>query len=226
MKTQGAIIGIIVLSLIFLQNGIVCAQSDQGTAFAGRLGTLGWGLELIQSLNENVNLRFGLNHYTGDYDGKEDDVEYDIDINLRSGLVFVDWHPYEGEFRVTGGFLYNGNHVNVLGEPTDSLTIGDTRYTPSAIGDLTYKATFSKIAPYLGIGFGNATQKDRTLGFVLDFGIAFQGSPEIEISASGWMADNQAFQEDLEKEKQELEEDIEAIKYYPVLAFGFTYKFR
>jgi hypothetical protein len=208
--------------LLMLGNSVVYAQR---TGVSGKFGTLGLGIELIQSLKENVNVRFGVNFYNGNYDGTKDNMDYDIDLDLRSGSLIVDWHPYEGEFRVSGGVLYNGNTVEVLGNPTSRLTIGDIKYTPSQIGELTYDADFRKIAPYLGIGVGNAVENDRKLGFVFEFGVVFQGSPEIDLSANGWSASDQTFQEELQKEEEELEDDLHGIKYYPVISFGFTYRF-
>ncbi len=205
---------------------MVSESGAQGTAVALKFGTLGFGIELFQALKENVNGRLGLNYYHGDFDGKDDDIEYDIDVNLYSWSVLLDWYPYEGEFRVSGGFLYNGNNIEALGEPTDSITIGDTKYTPAAIGDLTYEVDFRKITPYLGIGIGNAIRKDRTLSFTLDLGIVFQGPPDVKLSANGWLASDRSFQRDLQKEEEELEDDIHGISYYPVLSFGFTYRFR
>ena len=225
-------IGGLIISIILLWSSVVYAQEmdsesgARGTALGGKFGTLGWGIEVVQSLKKNLNARMGLNYYSGNYDATGDDLEYDIDVNLYSWSALLDWYPYEGEFRVSGGILYNGNNVDILGEPTDSIKIGDTQYTPSAIGDLTYEVGFRGISPYLGIGFGNAIGKDRTLSFALDLGFVFQGTPDVEISANGWIASDQSFRRDLRKEEEELEDDISSIKYYPVLSFGFTYRFR
>lgn len=226
MKRWCVHIHCLVVSLLIYTNSAVSAQEYEGTGVAGRFGTLGWGLEVMQSLHENVNLRFGLNRYSGDHDGTEDHLDYTIDMNLQSVGLLVDWHPYDGVFRVTGGMLYNGNEVDFVVTPTESLRIGDTSYSPSAIGILTYHATFRKLAPYMGFGFGNALKKTQALGFVLDFGIVFHGSPELELSADGWDASLPGFQDDLAQEKQEIEEDLRPFRYYPVVAFGFTYRFR
>jgi len=216
-------LGGLIISIIILWSSV---SYSQGTAVGAKFGTLGWGAELIQSLKENVNARLALNYYHGEYEATGDDIEYDINVDLRSWAVLMDWYPYEGEFRVSGGFLYNGNNVEILGELTDSMTIGDTKYTPSAIGDLTYDIGFRGIAPYLGIGAGNAIRKDKTLSFVFDFGIVFQGSPNVELFADGWLASDPSFQRDLRKEEEQLEDDLRTVKYYPVISFGFTYRFR
>jgi hypothetical protein len=227
MKTQRRKIGSILVSFLLFGSVTVHAQNPQGTAIAGKFGTTGWGFELIQSLNQNLNLRFGLNRYTGNYDGEEDNVIYDLDVKLRSGFACLDWYPYEGEFRVIGGLVYNGNTATLLGRPTGSISIGDNRYPPDAVGELRYEVEFRKIAPYLGIGIGNATRNDRRFSFMLDVGLIFQGAPDIELSADdGWLVLDREFQRDLQKEEEQLEEDLRMVKFYPVLAVGFTYRLR
>ncbi len=204
----------------------VSAWDTQRTAAALKFGTLGFGLEVIQSLRENVNARLGLNYYHGDYNDNDDDLEYDLAVNLHSWELLADWFPYKGEFRVSAGLLYNGDNGELVGEPTDAMHIGDTRYTPAEIGALTYKVDFRKIAPYLGIGVGNPLRKDRKVSFTFDIGIVFQGSPDVALSSDSSLADVPSFQRDLERERAELEDDIHNLKYYPVIAFGVTYRFR
>ena len=212
--------------LLMLTGSAVSAQQFDGTGVAGRFGTLGWGIEVVQSLQPTVNLRFGFNRFHGEYSDSEDSVDYTVDVHLRSVGLLADWHPYDGIFRVTGGALYNDSEVELVGTPADSLLIGDSSYSPSTIGTLTYNVSFRKVAPYLGIGFGNALHRPQAFSFVLDFGLVFSGIPELDISASGLNAFLPAFQADLAREEQELAEDLRPFRYYPVIAFGFTYRFR
>jgi hypothetical protein len=215
----------VVVSFLLIWSTMAFAQ--EGTAGALKLGTTGLGVEVIQSFREHVNGRLGLNFYSGDYDATGgDEVEYDIDLNLRSGLLLVDWHPYEGEFRVSYGLFYNSNSVEVRGTPTESVKIGDRRYSPAEVGILKYTFDFRNIAPYLGIGVGNAFRTDRTFGFNFDFGLLFQGSPKVELSTEDSLVAEDLIRSDLEKEEEELEDDISAFKVYPVISFGFTYRFR
>lgn len=181
---------------------------------------------MVQSLHSNVNLRLGLNRYHAKGDGTEDNVEYTVDVRLRTLGLLADWHPYDGVFRVTGGILHNGNTVTVTGRPNDSLRIGNSSYSPSEIGTLTYDVGFRKLAPYLGFGFGNALRQSQAFSFVIDFGLMFHGFPDVDMSASGWTAYTSRFQADLAREERDLEEDLQYFRYYPVISFGFTYRFR
>ena len=219
--------GLLSVSCGILLYSLTPAFAQQGTAMSGKLGTLGLGLEAVQSLREHVNGKIGFNMYSGSYDGtSDDDVEYDIDVSLRSVSFLVDWHPYEGEFRVCGGFLYNGNNVDVRARPTHSIEIGDTRYSPAEIGTLKYDFDFRNIAPYLGIGVGNALRQGRTVGFVFDAGLLFQGSPRGELTTENSLLPYELIRDDVQQEEAELEDDLSPIRVYPVVSFGFTYRFK
>ena len=225
MKGWDAYWAYLLTGIVMLTSSAVSAQQFDGTGVAGRFGTLGWGIEIVQSLQPSVNLRFGLNRFHEEFSDTEDSVDYTVDVNLRTVGLLADWHPYAGVFRVTGGALYNDSGVDLLGVPNAALLIGDSSYQPSDIGTLTYNVGFPKIAPYLGFGFGNALQRPQALSFVLDFGVLFSGIPEVDISASGWNALLPSFQADLAREEQKLEEDLRPFRYYPVIAFGLTFRF-
>lgn len=197
-----------------------------GTAVGVKFGTGGFGVELVQGAKNTINFRLGLNGYHLDDDLNRHQVDYDIAVKLYTWSLFGDWYPYNGEFRVTGGFLYNGNTARVRGTPSVPKKIGDTRYSPSEIGTITYNVDFNNIAPYLGIGVGNAIGKDRKFSFVFDCGIVLQGSPDAHISANGHAALDSEFQYDLKHEEHDLQDDMRPFKYYPVLSFGVTYRFR
>ncbi len=217
--------GGVTMCLVILWSTTPFAQ--EGTAGSLKFGTLGLGVEVIQSFREHVNGRLGLNFYSGAYDATGgDEVEYDLDLNLRSGSILVDWHPYEGEFRVSGGLFYNGNNAEAQGTPTESVKIGDRTYSPAEIGILKYTFDFRNIAPYLGIGVGDAFRKGRTFSFNFDFGLLVQGSPRVELSTEDSLVPDNLIQSDLQKEEEELEDDISAFKVYPVLSFGLTYRFK
>lgn len=81
---------------------------------------------------------------------------------------------------------------------------------------------FSSLAPYAGIGWGNAASS--VVGFNVDLGIAFQGSPAVGMTVTGELANNEVFLEDLEQEAQELAETLKGFKYYPVVSVGLSVK--
>ena len=106
-------LNIFVLSVVsLLACGITHANDNDyhlGFRIAPRVGTLGGGLEVAKGLTPWFGLRGGVNYFTWDYDGEESDIEYDLNLELKSFGLFADVHPFKQAFRISAGFLINGN---------------------------------------------------------------------------------------------------------------------
>ena len=200
--------------------------ADSGRfAVAGKLSTLGVGAEVTTRITSNINLRFGANAFSYDYSDKESDIEYDFDLDLLSGSVLLDWYPFHGGFRLSGGVLVNQNELDMEAKPTLSYTIGSKTYTSDEVGTLEGSMDFKAVAPYAGIGWGNAVGKNKKLGFLFDLGVVFQGSPDVELVANGLLTPDPTFQADLAREEQDLKDELDKYKYYPLVAFGINNKY-
>ncbi len=199
----------------------------EGIAVGGRVGTLGVGGEIIVGVLPTLNGRLGIHKFKYSYDGTESDVDYDIDLNLDSWNALLDWYVLNA-FHLTGGFLSNNNTLDVSAnlKPEESYTIGDVEFSSNQIGTLTGSLDFENTAWYLGIGWGNPVEKNSRLSINFDLGVVFQGSPRTTLSATGGiLSDNDIFKENLKKEESDLENEIDAFKYYPVLSLGIALRF-
>ncbi len=201
------------------------AAGAGGFSVAAKAGTLGFGVELTTNLLPDVNGRVGINTFNIDRDATENGIDYNIELEMQTVTGFVDWHPFATGFRTTLGLVVNGNELNMKAQSATSYEIGGTVYTPAQVGTLTGAVGFDSIAPYLGIGWGNAVSAGKSWSFLFDIGVFFQGEADISLNTDGLLATNAAFQADLEQEKQQLEQDLDDFKLYPVLAFGVSYKF-
>jgi hypothetical protein len=202
-----------------------CAGQAGGLAVSGRASTLGFGAELTAGLTDKVNVRVGGNLF--DYSRsftQDDDDRFDLDFRLRSVSGILDWHPSGGGFRLSGGVIGNGNQAALVAQAAAaSYEIGNGRYAVSDVGALTGTATVGNVAGYAGIGFGNPVA-DKRIGLVLDLGVAFQGSPEVTLRATGPIAGDPAFQADLTREEAEFNDDARRFRYYPVISVGISVK--
>ncbi|MBN2144104.1 MAG: hypothetical protein JW774_05720 [Candidatus Aureabacteria bacterium] len=201
----------------------------EGVSAGVKLSTLGAGLEVTKSFSKYFNGRVGLNYLTYDYNGVETDMEYDIELKLSSVNALVDWLPFEGIFHVTGGILFNNNELNAVGVLTSSkmyTEIGDGRYTYEEVEELAGNITFNKTALYWGLGWGNPVMKGSGLSVCLDLGVVMQGSPKVDLSSTkGTIVNTPVFQQELSKEEDELENELEDFKLYPVISVGINYQF-
>ncbi len=184
-------------------------------------GTLGAGVEGTIGLSERINLRLGANSYTYSYDETIEDIRYDADLELKSGALILDWHPFAGAFRVSAGMLSNKNGVDLTATPTGSVTIGGTTYPFGTAGTLDGEVRFKSGAPFVALGWGNAVAGNKGFGLNFEIGAVFQGSPDVELASS-----NPAVpQSDLDQEEREIEDDLDNFKVYPVLSLGVSYRF-
>jgi hypothetical protein len=200
-------------------------RAQGGLAAGIKLGTLGPGVDLTGYLTDWMNVRVAGNYISVSWDGEVSDVDYDSDLDMASVLATLDVYPFENNFRISAGVGFNNNQWNLNGRPTEAEEIGDNTYPAETIGELNGEATFDEIVPYVGVGFGNAVKDDTTLSFQFDLGILFQGTPDVTLGASGPAAGNPAFQSDLKKEEEDIQDEADVFKIYPVLSFGIAYYF-
>ncbi len=209
---------------------LAAAYAVAGPAVGVKVGTLGLGAEATLPLGEKTNLRIGVNGASIDLSGfaeTDDEIEGATDIELTLDLstvaALLDWHCFDGGFRLTGGAMLNKNEAVMDASLDESVEIGDAAYLVSALDGT---VSFGDIAPYVGIGYGNAVDEEGRFTFAFDLGVMFQGSAEVEITATAANAALQAaLNADLAKEAQTIEDDVEGITLYPVISIGFAYSF-
>lgn len=207
--------------------GLVCLpQLSVGSGLGStiKISTLGPGMEIEGRINDNVGIRGSFNYLPFTVSVSAEDVDYDADFSWKTGGAMIDLYPFSGIFRITAGLFYNGNDVDISATPSKNVTIGDNSYSPSQVGSINGSLSFNTIAPYAGIGWsgGDPTSGNWTVNF--DLGILFQGSASVdELYGSGGLAGSTALNADLEKEKSDIEDEMEPYKYYPVIGIGLSY---
>jgi hypothetical protein len=188
-------------------------------------GTLGIGPELGYRYNERVGVRADAAFFSYDRNEEIDDIDYDASLDLESFGLMADWYPFGGSFRLSAGARSNGNKLDLLAEPTAAQTveIGDVVYTGAQIGTLTGKADFKSLVPALTLGWGGKLADGFTMGF--EVGVLFQGKPRLDLVASGPIASDPAFQQELADEIAQAEEDAKDFKLWPVIQLHLSYRF-
>jgi hypothetical protein len=209
------------------------SQKNSGWAITPEISTLGVGASVTKSLTPNLNARVGLNTLSIDVNGyqkRENEVKYDANLSLLNVSTVVDYHPFKNSgFRVTGGLVFNDNHVEGKAQIKDNTVFeyDGNQYTNQDISSVKGKVSFpNSVAPYLGIGWGNAVKPGKRWGFSVNLGVMFAGSPKVDLEAN---IVNESLRsqivQDLQVEKKELEDDLKPLSIYPVLSLGVSYQF-
>ena len=214
---------LLILSIL-LACGAGCTDTGR-YAVSAKTSTLGLGGEFTTAVRSNINARVGINALDIDFDDQEiEDVEFDLGIDLSSYSVLVDWYAFNSSFRISGGIISMDNEVDLEARPTEDIEIGDVYYTPAEVGTLYGSIESDEVAPYIGIGWGNPLTHKRRWGFTCDFGVAFTDSPDVTLAARGG-TEPAGFDEELAKQKGDIEDFFDKFKLYPVIAVSFFYRF-
>jgi hypothetical protein len=203
------------------------SQSWPGIGVGIKIGTLGLGADVtLPVIPKWLNLRASGNYLKYSYDGTADDIDYTFTLDFKDLMLLGDWHVFGNNFRLSAGAVWAGSsEVRLNGTPSDNVTIGDTEYTPEQVGTLNGELAFESVAPYVGIGFGNAIGPyEQTWSFVFDLGVIFQ-TFEATLSSDGPLANDPTFQANLKTEEDDLQDSMNQFKIYPVLQFGVAYHF-
>lgn len=212
-----------------------------GTASAGPLGvsakagTLGFGVEADFALSEKLSVRGQFNSFDYDYTTDEDDIEYDGQLELSSYGVLLDWHPMGGAFRLSLGGYINNNELTGTATGAGEYDIGDETYVVLPGDNLRLSTSIElgeNFAPYAGLGWGNSPANDGGFMFSFELGVLLQGSPSVDLNATGTangglvdFSTDPTVQAELRKEETNLEDDLKDFELYPVITLGLGYRF-
>ena len=201
-------------------------QADDGKlAIAGKAGTLGLGGEVSANIFQDLNLRLGVGAFSFDHDSTISDVDYNINVDLLTFPLLVDWYPFHNAFHLSGGIILNETDIDLRAKSSSTVTVGGLTYTASQAGTLYGNVSFNRVAPYVGIGWGNPFGQSRRWGLLCDLGVAFTGSPDVSLSATGPYATDPTFITNLAKEQQDVQDKADNFKLYPVLSLSLYYRF-
>ena len=191
-----------------------------------KAGTLGAGVEVAFPLMHNLDGRVGLNklNYSVNKTSTSNGVtqDYSGKLNLETIEMLADYHPFTGAFRLTGGFVYNKNNIDLKATPGagSSVNIGNTSYPVASNSYVNASVDFKKIAPYLGLGWGR-TPGNTGFSFTSDIGVLLQGAPRTSVTTNIAGVSST----DLTQANNDLNGSLKNFKMYPVIAIGLGYSF-
>ena len=191
-----------------------------------KAGTTGFGGDLTWGFSENFNIRAGIGYFAMKVhfvDSDQNDQK-DAQINLLNLPITLDWYPITGNgFRLSAGVLFNNNYADINVNSGQDVSINDNHYIVSSLNG---KVDFNRIAPYIGIGYGNAADTSAHWHFSSDLGVAFVGTPTITLDATALDPSQQdALNNDLVAQRNKYQDDAKPFKFYPVISIGISYTF-
>lgn len=173
-------------------------------------------------------------------------------LHLASGTAALDFYPFNIPIRLSAGLMfYNMNHVSatmrvapatgftVNGESFYAGTAGSTPLT--GVAALAFHAI--RPAPTLALGFGKfIPRSNRHWSFPSEFGVAFTGSPSVNVSMAGTVCSDPAltdcsdvadtsspagaaFNSALQAKLASWRRSLSRVDIFPFLSGGVSYSF-
>jgi hypothetical protein len=186
-------------------------------------GTTGLGGTVAWRFLPNFGVRGGM-HYMRwtspdfEFDDDGSTTTFNARAFLQSEPLTLDIYPWKNKsFRISAGVLFNQNEFS--GNSVGNVEINGATYPGE---QLNVDITQDEICPYIGIG-GTFCYFDRAKRWALggEIGVAYTGSPNVLLSnPTGGIPASE-----LASERQDIEEDIENIKFWPVLKLYVSFRF-
>lgn len=226
----------IVLLSTTLVGGLLSHTALADMAVAVRAGSFGYGADFDVGMTKTLNLRLGYNTFTYSRTVDDTEVTYDGKLKIGAASALLDWHVFDGGFRLSLGAVQKGPKVDVTGKPAvnGKFVIDGVTYDAAQIGNATGTIKMGdSVAPYIGIGWGNTVDASDRVTFLLDIGAISTGAPKADLnftcntvaaSLSGDPTCSQ-FNARIAAEKADLEESAKDYKWYPVVSLGLAVRF-
>ncbi len=210
-----ALRSLVVIAVLYVAVGHAGLRA-QHLGASVRIGTGGVGAGLAGRVTNKLSARVDASYFSHSFEGLEELDKTLAEYNGDGSLLFVsalaDWHPFGNVFRLSFGGMYNAIEGGGGAVPVEHVELGINSYSPEEIGHLNVDVRFDpRIAPYVGVGFGNSVA--HGLGFLLDIGVIYVGSPNIRLNASGMLSPT-------ESQAAQIEQNLEWIQWYPLISIG------
>jgi hypothetical protein len=206
-----------------------------------KASSLGIGGEFGVSMTRLLDFRAGFNAFNFSHTFKNNGIDYNGTLQLRSADALLDIKPLGDWFHISPGVLfYNGNQITAktnvpAGQVFDLGNVSFKSSLTDPIGG-TGKMTVPKAAPMVLFGFGTLVPHNHHFTFYNDFGVVFQGSPKTTLNLTGSACDaitglacvnaatDPTVQAQVQAEQTKINKDTTIAKFYPVFALGFGFR--
>ena len=172
-------------------------------------------------------MRLGYNLYVMGKAADSHGVQYDAKLKITAASLLVDLHHADSPWRLTLGLSESGPRMEAQGNATGTVTFNGQTYTADQLGNLDVSIKpRNAIAPYAGIGYGQAIGSADRFSLLADLGVLYVGAPVSNVIAECGAAlagtECDQLMSDIRAETAAREHDWKNLKWWPVLSVGFA----
>jgi hypothetical protein len=227
MKSMKSIImitsALLLPSLVQAEDDAAAAEKPHPFGINAEFGTTGLGGTVSWRFLPHLGVRGGM-HYLRwtspdfEFEGDASTTTFNARLLLQSEPVTLDIYPWKNRsFRISAGVLFNQNEFT--GTSVGDVEINGITYPGE---QLNVEITQDDVCPYISIG-GAFCYFDRAKRWSLggEIGVAYTGSPNVFLTnPTGGIPPGE-----LASERQDIEDDAEDFKFWPVLKLYVSFQF-
>ncbi len=199
--------------------------NNKGMYLSGQLSTNGWGSDIRYVFNKTFTLKAGFEqlNLTSSMDFNENEIDYVLDLNYRTGGIFVMADiNYTRNLYITIGAAQNSLNPKINGVAADDVPYGDIVIPAEMIGDFTFALSPSmKISPYAGLGFRGFMGAKQRIVYFFETGFYYLGPPKVDIEATGLLAPTA---DPIMGQDKVFEKQFSQYQFYPVVKLNLAIK--
>ncbi len=223
------------------------ARPFSGVAVAVKVGTGGIGFDVATPLvRRSLNLRGGASFFSYNTTFTIDQLNIVGALKLQSAATMVDWYPFHGGFRISGGMTFKNQtafNATLVPTPGQTFTVNSVDYYSYPSNPITGAGVFNfggSTAPRVTFGWGNMLKERGRIGFQTELGAEFISTPTAiyAITGTGCQNYNGAGAtnpanysncgpipaSNIAAEQATIQSDISPYHIFPILSFGLSYK--
>jgi hypothetical protein len=194
------------------------ADSFDPVSFGVHASTLGDGITLERPLLFDLSARVATGFLSSTSQMTYGNNPWTSTLHENNVLLAMDWRPYSGRWRLSGGILLGGDYIdNVARNVGGNYLLNGNTYPVSNAGVVASRISYSRPAIYLGFGAGTGILKGLTIAF--DAGIVIRNGT-LATSATGPLRANPQFQADLAATASQFRTRF----IQPVIGVGLVYR--
>lgn len=194
------------------------ADSFDPVSFGVHASTLGVGVTLERPLLFDLTARLTTGLLSQTIQRTYDNNPWTSTFHENNVLVAMDWRPYGGRWRLSGGLLFGGDSVSRVAQSVGgNYTLNGNVYAQSQAGVVSGRVTFAHPSLYAGFGGGTGILKGLTIAF--DAGIVVRNGT-LSTNATGPLQANAQFEADLAATAAQFRTRL----IQPVVGIGLVYR--
>ena len=196
-----------------------CIASASPLSIQPSVSTLGVGVDI--SYRQNSFIAYRLSAFTQPFDTKIKlkGIQYKTEDSSHSVGLLLDIFPFENAFRISAGAYYFKLDT-ALSTSVDAIN----PIYEELINQTSGKATWERLAPYIGLGWESTQQSESSLGWHASLGALYMGKARVSFQLPD-VPIPKRYVGRIQAEEDNIKNKVHKYTWYPVLSLGFTYRF-